>query len=129
MDTKLFHLYNFIESQPFNKLAAYYLFSGFHFLLGSSDALVLSTTTTVTFLTGSSGTTNQCREFTITDDTILEGNEDFTVEITGATPEVSTAIATIVNGSSTTIVTINDNDSKYICYNFYSHNLKTFLQT
>ena len=74
------------------------------------------------FSMGSSGTMNQCREFTITDDTILEGNEDFTVEITGATPEVSTATTTIVTGSSTTVVTINDNDSKWCCYNFYSYN-------
>ena len=71
------------------------------------------------FSMGSSGTMNQCRQFNITDDNILEGNEDFTVQITA----VSTAIATIVNGSSTTIVTINDNDSKCFCYNFYSHNL------
>ena len=67
------------------------------------------------FSTGSSGTMNQCRRFNITDDNILEGNEDFTVQITA----VSSAIATIVNGSSTTIVTINDNDSKWFCYNFY----------
>ena len=67
------------------------------------------------FSTGSSGTINQCRQFNITDDNILEGNEDFTVQITA----VSSAIATIVNGSSTTIVTINDNDSKCFCYNFY----------
>ena len=67
------------------------------------------------FSMGSSGTTNQCRRFNITDDNILEGNEDFTVQIIA----VSSAIATIVNGSSTTIVTINDNDSKCFCYNFY----------
>ena len=78
---------------------------------------------------GNPGTMNECRSFTINDDTILEGNEDFTVQITGAMPAVSTATTTIVTGSSTTIVTINDNDSKCICYNFYSHNLTTFLQT
>ena len=121
MDTKLFHLYNYIESQTVNKLSAYYLFSGFHFLSGTSDAQTLGTTTTVTFLMGSSGTSNVCRNFIITDDTILEGNEDFTVQITGAMPAVATATTTIVNGFSTTVVTITDNDSKW-CYNFYSHN-------
>ena len=73
------------------------------------------------FSMGSSGTMNQCRSFTITDDTILEGNEDFTVQITGAMPPVATATTTIVNGFLTTVVTITDNDSKW-CYNFYSHN-------
>ena len=121
MDTKLFHLYNYIESQTVNKPSVYYLFSGFHFLSATSDAQTLGTTTTVTFLMGTSGTINQCRPFTITDDTILEGNEDFTVQITGAMTAVATATTTIVNGFSTTVVTITDNDSKW-CYNFYSHN-------
>ena len=95
-----------------NYLHNYYLFSVSHFLLGTADAQTLGTVSTVMFAVGSSGTINQCRAFTVTDDNILEGNEDFTVQITGATPGVASATTTL-STSSITVVTITDNDSKY----------------
>ena len=96
-----------------NYLHNYYLFSVPHFLLGTADAQTLGTVSTVMFAMGNSGTINQCRAFTVTDDNILEGNEDFTVQITGATPGVASATTTVDGASSTTVVTITDNDSKY----------------
>ena len=100
-------------SKSFNELSAYYLFSVSHFLIGTADAQTLGTVSTVMFAVGSSGTINQCRRFAVTDDSILEGNEDFTVQITGATPGVTSATTTVDGASSTTVVTITDNDSKY----------------
>ena len=99
-------------SKSFNELSAYYLFSVSHFLIGTADAQTLGTVSTVMFAVGSSGTINPCRQFTVTDDSILEGNEDFTVQITGATPGVASATTTL-STSSITVVTITDNDSKY----------------
>ena len=56
------------------------------------------------------GPTTNCIDFNITDDEELEGNHNFTVEITDISSMPPHAIIGTLN---TTVVTITDNESKY----------------
>ena len=61
--------------------------------------------TNLTFFRGSTDSTSECANISITDDTALEGDQTFTVMLTTSDPDVA------VRNSMTTI-TIEDNDSK-----------------
>ena len=63
----------------------------------------------LTFLAGSNDSDTQCVNIGVTDDTALELSETFTVTLNTSDPD-------IMLGSSTTNVTISDNDGKlYRC--------------
>ena len=61
------------------------------------------------FPMNSDGGDMQCENITITDDTLFEGNETFTVTLTASTPRVD-----IMNDE--TNITIIDNEGTYIVW-------------
>ena len=60
--------------------------------------------TNLTFLRGSTDSTSECANISITDDTALEGNQTFTVTLTTSDPDVAVR-------NRMTLITIEDNDS------------------
>ena len=66
------------------------------------------TSTMLTFPAGSSdGDMSQCVDVTITEDTLVEGDEAFAVTLTLQTTGVG-----VTTGNSTTTVTITDNEGR-----------------
>ena len=63
------------------------------------------TTSMVTFGSGDSSGSSRCFEFDLNEDAILEGDEEFNVEITGAE-------GASVGAQSTAVVTIQGNDGQ-----------------
>ena len=72
----------------------------------------------LTFLVGSTDNTAQCLPVTITDDTLVEGDEAFTVTLTLQTTGVG-----VTTGNNVTDLTITDNEGKDNCLTLLSYQL------
>ena len=68
------------------------------------DSDYTSISSTITFLSGSTDSTSQCVNISVTDDAALEGNQTFTVTLTTSDPDV------LLLGNDMTVITIEDND-------------------
>ena len=110
---KLLPMYSYNYS-CFNPQLLYYYISAAEGTAGSNDDFTPSTPFEITFAVGSPDTS--CVNVAIVDDNVLEGDHDFSVEITNVGPSA------MIGTPDSTVVTITDDESK--SRRNYSVNLK-----